>query len=177
LCTNGKSLCIWFTGLPCSGKTTLAKALEKFLLSEGFKTKLYDGDEVRKSISRDLGFSKEDRIENIKRVAILALEDVKQGYIVLVALVSPYREIRESVKKMFGKDKFIEVFADAPLEICEQRDVKGLYKKARAGEIKNFTGIDDPYEPPLNPDVHLRTDLLTKEECLNKLINFIREKL
>ncbi len=173
---NHKGFCIWFTGLPCAGKTTLAKKLYEALNEMGYKVRLYDGDEVRRTISKDLGFSKEERIENMSRVAKKALEDVAQGYIVIVALVSPYREARKEIREKFGDGIFIEVFVDAPIEVCEKRDVKGLYKKAREGLIKNFTGIDDPYEPPENPEIHLRTDLLTEEEALKFLKNFLLEK-
>lgn len=174
--TDNTGLCIWFTGLPCSGKTTISRELYKILTQKGFKVKLFDGDKVRKTLSKDLGFSREDRRENVMRVAKLAKEYVDKGYIVLCALVSPYRKDREEVRAMFEDGKFIEVFVDAPLEVCEKRDTEGLYKKAREGLIKNFTGIDDPYEPPENPEIHLRTDLLTKEEALKFLKNFLLEK-
>ena len=170
---NNKGVCIWLTGLPCAGKTTLAKGLYQFLKEKGVKVKLYDGDKVRKTISKDLGFSKEDRIENMRRVALRALEDVKNGYTVIVALVSPYKAARELIRKMFENGSFIEVFVDAPLEVCEMRDAKGLYKMAREGLIKGFTGIDDPYEPPEAPEVHLDTTKLTPEESARKIVEYL----
>ncbi|MFH8087097.1 MAG: adenylyl-sulfate kinase [Candidatus Aenigmatarchaeota archaeon] len=171
---KNKGLCIWLTGLPCSGKTTIAQKLSEELRKKGYKVRLFDGDEVRKTISKDLGFSREDRIENMLRVATLAQEYVLKGYISICALVSPYRETREKIRRMFSNNSFIEVYIDAPLEVCESRDIKGLYRKAREGIIKNFTGITDPYEPPENPEVHLRTDMLKVEDCVGILLDFIK---
>jgi adenylyl-sulfate kinase len=173
---NNKGFCVWLTGLTCAGKTTLAKGLYQFLKEKGLKVKLYDGDEMRKTISKDLGFSKEDRIENMRRVALRALEDVKNGYIVIVALVSPYKEARESIRKMFENGSFIEVFVDAPLEVCMKRDTKGLYQKALAGLIRNFTGVDDPYEPSENPEVYINTAESTPEENMRKMIEYFVDR-
>lgn len=170
---NSKGVCIWLTGLPCAGKTSIARKLFEELTKSGYKVKLFDGDEVRKTISKDLGFSKADRIENMRRVAKIARDFVDQGYIVICALVSPYKDGRREVRNIFTHGSFIEVFVDAPLEVCEKRDPKGMYKKARAGLIKNFTGIDDPYEPSEAPEVHLKTDIFPLEECVERLIQFI----
>jgi len=170
---NSKGVCIWLTGLPCAGKTSIARKLFEELAKNGYKVRLFDGDEVRKTISKDLGFSKADRIENMKRVAKIARDFVEQGYIVICALVSPYKDGRSKVRNMFTNGSFIEVFVDAPLEICEKRDTKGMYKKARAGLIKNFTGIDDPYEPPEAPEVHLKTDILSIDESVSLIMNYI----
>lgn len=160
---------IWFTGLSGAGKTSISSALEQKLLSDGYKNvEILDGDVVRQNLTKGLGFSKEDRDENIRRVGFVANLLTRNQVIVLVSAISPYQEIRQEVRERIGN--FIEVYVNAPLAICEQRDVKGLYKKARAGEIKNFTGIDDPYEPPLNPDVECRTDLETLEESVAKVL-------
>ena len=143
---------IWFTGLSGSGKTTIAHVVEEKLLDAGVPVEILDGDVVRENLSKGLGFSKEDRDTNIRRIAFVAHLLQRNGTFVITAAISPYRDIREEARDMMGKD-FVEVFADAPLEVCEERDVKGLYAKARAGEIKGFTGIDDPYEAPENAEV------------------------
>lgn len=173
---ENKGLCVWFTGLPCAGKTTISKRLYEVLVRENFKVRLFDGDEVRKTISKDLGFSREDRRENVLRVAKIAKDLVDQGYIVICALVSPYRKDREEVRKMFEEGEFMEVFVDTSIEVCEKRDTRGLYKKARLGLIKNFTGIDDPYEVPDKPDVHLKTEKESIEECVDRVLRRIRQK-
>lgn len=172
-----KGFCLWLTGLPSSGKSTLAYGLADFLRSEGFKVKVYDGDEVRRTISADLGFSRKDREENQWRVARLAKEDVERGYIVICALVSPYRETREQIREFIGVERFWEVFVEAPLEVCKGRDRKGLYVRAISGELSDFTGLSDPYEPPLFPDLHIRTDKHTVEESLAMLKDFVLKKL
>lgn len=146
---------IWFTGLSGSGKTTIAHEVEDALYTAGVPIEVLDGDVVRENLSKGLGFSKEDRDINIRRIAFVAHLLQRNGVFVITAAISPYRAVREEARAMI-KD-FVEVHADAPLEVCEQRDVKGLYAKARAGEIKGFTGIDDPYEPPSNPEVTCRT--------------------
>ncbi len=150
--------CIWFTGLSGAGKSTLANALEKRLFALGHHTYLLDGDNVRHGLNRDLGFTAEDRVENIRRVAEVARLMVDAGLIVLVSFISPYRAERRMARELFAEGEFIEVFVDTPLEICEQRDAKGLYAKARAGELVNFTGVDAPYEAPLAPEIHLHTE-------------------
>jgi bifunctional enzyme CysN/CysC len=149
--------CVWLTGLSGSGKSTIANLVEKKLLAMGQHTYLLDGDNVRHGLNKDLGFTDEDRVENIRRVAEVARLMVDAGLIVLVSFISPFRAERRMAREMFAEGEFIEVFVDTPLEVAEQRDVKGLYAKARAGEIRNFTGIDSPYEVPENPEVVLGT--------------------
>ncbi|GBF79011.1 adenylyl-sulfate kinase [Aphanothece sacrum] len=158
---------IWLTGLSGAGKTTITEALEQKLREGNYSLEVLDGDIVRTNLTKGLGFSKEDRDENIRRIGFVANLLTRNGVIVLVSAISPYREIREEVRGKIGN--FVEVFVNAPLAVCEGRDVKGLYKRARAGEIKSFTGIDDPYEPPLDPEVECRTDLETLEESVNKI--------
>src|SRR4028119_694435 len=148
---------VWFTGLSGAGKTTISSAIEKKLKSYGYKVEVLDGDLVRQNLTKGLGFSKEDRDENIRRVGFVSALLTRNEVIVLVSAISPYQETRQEVRHRIGN--FVEVYVNAPLEVCEKRDVKGLYKKARSGEIKNFTGINDPYQPPLNPEVECRTDL------------------
>jgi adenylylsulfate kinase len=160
---------IWFTGLSGSGKTTIAHQVEEKLLASGVPVEILDGDVVRENLSRGLGFSKEDRDINIRRIAFVAHLLQRNGVFVITAAISPYRAIREEARSMI-KD-FVEVYAEAPLEVCEQRDVKGLYAKARAGEIKGFTGVDDPYEPPPGPEVTCRTDRETVQESAQKVID------
>jgi len=158
---------VWLTGLSGAGKTTITQALEKKLRDGGYALEVLDGDIVRTNLTKGLGFSKEDRDENIRRIGFVANLLTRHGVIVLVSAISPYREIRDEVRQRIGN--FVEVFVNAPLAVCEGRDVKGLYARARSGEIKGFTGIDDPYEPPLNPDVECRTDLETIDECVDKV--------
>lgn len=145
--------------------------MERELRSRGYSVELLDGDIVRQYLTKGLGYSKEDREENIRRIGFVAQLLTRNGVIVLVAVISPYREIREEVKKRIRD--FIEVYVNAPLEVCEQRDPKGLYKKARAGELRNFTGIDDPYEPPLHPDVECRTAEETVEDSIQKVLQYM----
>ncbi len=164
---------IWFTGLSGSGKTTIAHAVEELLLGAGVPVEILDGDVVRENLSKGLGFSKEDRDINIRRIAFVAHLLQRNGVFVITAAISPYRSIREEARAMI-KD-FVEVHADAPLEVCEERDVKGLYAKARAGEIKQFTGVDDPYEPPSRPEVHCRTDQESVEESTQKVLGKLVE--
>ncbi len=164
---------VWFTGLSGAGKTTISRAVDKELKSYSYNVEILDGDVVRQNLTKGLGFSKEDRDENIRRVGFVAGLLTRNQVIVLVSAISPYQEIRQEVRERIGN--FVEVYVNAPLEVCEQRDVKGLYKKARAGEIKNFTGIDDPYEPPLNPEVECRTDLESLEESVSKVLAKLRE--
>ncbi|HDI82709.1 MAG TPA: adenylyl-sulfate kinase [candidate division WOR-3 bacterium] len=164
---------VWFTGLPSSGKSTLAQRLKDELIKRGFRVEVLDGDVVREHISRGLGFSKEDRDENIRRIYHVAYLLKRNGVVVITAAISPYREIRQEARELL-KD-FVEVYASCPVEKCIERDVKGMYKKALAGEIKNFTGIDDPYEPPENPEVVCETDKETVEESVKKIINKLIE--
>jgi bifunctional enzyme CysN/CysC len=162
--------CLWFTGLSGSGKSTIANLLEKRLHAEGKHTYVLDGDNVRHGLNRDLGFTEVDRVENIRRVAEVAKLLVDAGLIVIVAFISPFRAERQLARSLFHPGEFIEVFVDTPLEECERRDVKGLYAKARRGELKNFTGIDSDYELPEAPEVHLRTTGLLPEICVNEII-------
>ncbi len=168
-----RGVTVWLTGLSGAGKTTITKALEQKLQAEGYDFEVLDGDVVRTNLTKGLGFSKEDRDENIRRIGFVSNLLTRHGVIVLVSAISPYREIREEVKAKIGD--FVEVFVNAPLAVCEDRDVKGLYKLARSGEIKTFTGISDPYEPPLNPEVECRTDLETLEDSLAKVWQKLEE--
>lgn len=168
-----RGVTIWFTGLSGAGKTTITGQVEAKLRADGYKLEVLDGDVVRENLTKDLGFSKEDRDENIRRIGFVSQLLTRNGVIVLVSAISPYRAVREEVKAKVGD--FIEVFVNAPLAECERRDVKGLYKRARAGEIKAFTGIDDPYEPPLNPEVECRTDLEELDESVAKVLNKLEE--
>ena len=164
---------IWFTGLSGSGKTTIAHVVEEKLLDAGVPVEILDGDVVRENLSKGLGFSEEDRNTNIRRIAFVAHLLQRNGVFVITAAISPYRAIRDEARAMI-KD-FVEVFADAPLEVCEERDVKGLYKKARAGEIKGFTGIDDPYEAPDSAEVVAKTGEQSVEESAQQVINKLIE--
>ena len=164
---------IWFTGLSGSGKTTIAHVVEEKLLDAGVGVEILDGDVVRENLSKGLGFSKEDRDTNIRRIAFVAHLLQRNGTFVITAAISPYREIRDEARAMI-KD-FIEIYADAPLEVCEERDVKGLYAKARAGEIKGFTGIDDPYEAPENAELVIKTGEQSPEESAQQVIDKLIE--
>lgn len=168
-----RGVTVWFTGLSGAGKTTICRAVEKELRSRNYKLEVLDGDVVRQNLTKGLGFSKEDRDENIRRIGFVSHVLTRNGVVVLVSAISPYRDIRNEVRERIGD--FVEVFVNAPVEVCESRDVKGLYKRARAGEIKQFTGIDDPYEAPLNPDVECRTDQETEEESVGKVIAKLEE--
>ncbi len=168
-----RGVTVWLTGLSGAGKSTITEALQAKLIAEGYSIEVLDGDIVRTNLTKGLGFSKEDRDENIRRIGFVSNLLTRHGVIVLVSAISPYREIREEVRGKIGN--FVEVFVNAPLNVCEDRDVKGLYKRARAGEIKSFTGIDDPYEPPFNPEVECRTDLETLEESVAKVWNKLTE--
>ncbi|MFN8473531.1 MAG: bifunctional sulfate adenylyltransferase/adenylylsulfate kinase [Anaerolineae bacterium] len=177
-----QGVCIWFTGLSGAGKSTIAEALTTLLMEHGRQITVLDGDVVRTHLSKGLGFSKEDRDTNIRRIGFLAGEIVRHGGVAVCAAVSPYRATRNDVRAMVGDDQFVEVFVDTPLEVCEQRDVKGMYAKARRGEIKEFTGIDDPYEPPLDPELTLDTLSQTPEENARAILawlvarGFVREE-
>ncbi|MBU0960552.1 MAG: adenylyl-sulfate kinase [Proteobacteria bacterium] len=170
------SVNLWFTGLSGSGKSTLAHAVEERLHLMGCRTYVFDGDNVRHGICGDLGFSLEDRSENMRRIAEMVNLFLDSGVISLTAFISPLQADRERVKKIIGPENIIEVYCNCPLEICEQRDVKGLYKKARAGEIKNYTGISSPYEAPENADIELDTGTLPLRECVNIIITELRER-
>ena len=171
-----KACCVWFTGLSGSGKSTIANLVEKRLHADGLHTYLLDGDNLRHGINRDLGFTEADRVENIRRVGEIAKLMVDAGLIVLVSLISPYRADRELARGLFAEGDFLEVFVDTPLEICEQRDPKGLYLKAREGKIKNFTGIDSPYEAPVSPELHISTVDVSAYEATAIVREFIYKK-
>ncbi|MBD2364694.1 adenylyl-sulfate kinase [Anabaena minutissima FACHB-250] len=160
---------IWFTGLSGAGKTTISTEVAQRLRSRGLKVEVLDGDIVRQNLTRDLGFSRADRDENIRRIGFVAQLLTRNGVIVLVSAISPYQDVRQEVRQKIGSN-FIEVYVNAPLSTCEERDVKGLYKRARQGEIKFFTGIDDPYEPPLKPEVECFTDQESLEQSVAKVI-------
>lgn len=166
-----KPCLIWFTGLSGSGKSTIANALERKLYALEKHTYLLDGDNVRHGLNKDLGFSDSDRVENIRRIGEMSKLFIDAGLIVISAFISPFQSDRESVRNLVNNDEFIEVFIDAPIEICEERDPKGLYQKARCGEIKNFTGIDSPYEAPLNPEIHIKTDVMSVDESVQLIID------
>ncbi|ACA99485.1 MULTISPECIES: adenylyl-sulfate kinase [Cyanophyceae] len=168
-----RGVTVWFTGLSGAGKTTISHALAERLKAAGCKLEILDGDIVRTNLTKGLGFSKEDRDENIRRIGFVSHLLTRNGVIVFVSAISPYREIREEVRQRIGD--FVEIFVNAPLEECERRDVKGLYQRARAGEIKGFTGIDDPYEAPTNPEVECRTDLEELEESIEKVMKKLTE--
>lgn len=174
---NQKSQLIWFTGLSGSGKSTLAVGLEKKLFDKGFKTYLLDGDNVRQGLNKDLAFDDAGRKENIRRIGEVANLMLDAGTIVLSAFISPFKADRALIRELVGSDNFIEIFADCPIEVCEQRDVKGLYQKARSGAIKNFTGIDSPYEIPVNPDLIIKTHELSLEDSLDLLLNKILPRI
>jgi adenylylsulfate kinase len=172
-----RSLVIWFTGLSGSGKTTLSDALEQELYQRGFKTYILDGDKIRNGLCKDLGFSEFDRAENIRRVGEVANLMMDAGLIVLSAFISPFESDRNLVREMIGANNLVRVFVDCPLEVCEQRDVKGLYKKARAGEIKTFTGISSPFEIPQESELVLKTAEKSKEELVGMILEFILPKI
>ncbi len=159
----------WFTGLSGSGKSTLAIALERQLFDIGYNVVVLDGDNIRTGINNNLSFSPDDRIENIRRIAEVAKLFLANGMICIVSFISPTRDMRSMAKQIIDTEDFVEVFIDTPIEICEARDVKGLYKKARAGEILDFTGVNAPYETPLKPDVHIHTESMTIENSLLQL--------
>ena len=168
-----RSKCLWLTGLSGSGKSTIAESLEKKLFYENFFCQVLDGDNIRSGINNNLGFSLEDRKENIRRIAEIAKLYLHSGVITINSFISPTIAIRQYAQSIIGADDFIEIYINAPLEVCEQRDVKGLYKKARKGEIKGFTGIDSPYEAPENPALEIKTAELTLEESVETIYKFI----
>lgn len=166
-----KPVVLWFTGLSGSGKSTVANAVESRLMALGKHSYLLDGDNVRHGLNKDLGFSDQDRIENIRRIGEVAKLFVDSGSIVLTAFISPFISDRQQVRDLLEQGQFLEVFIDTPLEVCESRDPKGLYKKARSGEIKNFTGISSDYEAPLNPEIHIKTAEYSVEECAKQVVD------
>lgn len=174
---NGhKSFIIWFTGISGSGKSTLAHRLEEELYKLGLRTYVLDGDNIRTGLNRDLGFSPEDREENIRRIGEVAKLFVDAGVVVLTAFISPYRKDRDTIRSLVKPGEFIEVYVKCSLETCEKRDVKGLYKKARMGEIKQFTAIEHPYEEPENPELVIDTDRETVEQSINRILSYLRQQ-
>jgi bifunctional enzyme CysN/CysC len=172
---KGQRACVvWFTGLPGAGKSTIAGLVERRLFALGHHTYLMDGDNVRHGLNRDLGFSAADRVENIRRVAEVAALMVDAGLIVLTAFISPFRSERDAARRLLGGAGFLEVHVDAPLALVEQRDPKGLYRKARRGEIRNFTGIDSPYEAPEQPELRLETGALAADACADAVLALLR---
>ncbi len=171
-----KSAILWFTGFSCAGKSTLAYKVEERLFERGLRAYVLDGDNVRTGLNGDLGFSAEDRKENIRRIGEVAKLFVDAGLIAMAAFISPYEKDREFVRSIVEDDEFIEIYVKCSLEVCEQRDVKGFYKKARAGIIKNFTGIDAPYQEPENPEIVVETDKITVEKSVEKIMNYLEEK-
>ena len=172
-----RGLMIWFTGLSGSGKSTVAIALERELHKRGLLCRILDGDNIRCGINNNLGFSPADRVENIRRIAEVGKLFVDTGIITIAAFISPNNDMREMAAKIIGKDNFVEVYISTPIEVCEQRDVKGLYAKARRGEIKDFTGVSAPFEAPQSPDLELDTSSLSLEESVNSLLNYILPKI
>lgn len=173
---NQRGMMLWFTGLSGSGKSTVAIALERELHSRGLLCRILDGDNIRSGINNNLGFSAEDRVENIRRIAEVGRLFVDTGIITIAAFISPNNQLREMAAEIIGKDDFVEVFVSTPLEECEKRDVKGLYAKARCGEIKNFTGISAPFEAPEHPDITLDTSKLPVEESVKILLDYVLPK-
>ena len=164
---------LWLTGLSGSGKSTIAQDLERQLYNKGYIPQVLDGDNIRVGINNNLGFSLEDRKENIRRIAEVAKLYLNSGIITICSFISPTIEIRNFAKQIIGTENFIEIYINAPIEVCEKRDVKGLYQKARKGMIKGFTGIDSPYEPPINPAIEIKTDQLSLEESVEQIFNYI----
>jgi len=173
---NQKPCVLWFTGLSGAGKSTIANALDKKLHEMGMHTYLLDGDNVRHGLSKDLGFTDEDRIENLRRVAEVSKLMVDAGLIVISAFISPFKSERQMARDLFSDGEFLEVFIDTPLEVAEQRDVKGLYKKARAGELKNFTGIDSPYEQPKSPELSLLSHKFSLDDLVQQTVQLLETK-
>ncbi len=171
-----QGVCIWFTGLSAAGKSTTAEALERLVIAQGRRVTMLDGDVVRTHLSKGLGFSKEDRDVNIRRIGFAASEIVRHGGVVVCAAVSPYRAIRDEVRSMMEEGRFIEVYVDTPIDVCEKRDPKGLYAKARQGLLKGFTGIDDPYEPPLKAEITLDTVANSEEVNARLILDYLIQR-
>ena len=174
---NHRSVVLWFTGLSGSGKSTLAHALEEKLFQKGCRTFVLDGDNVRHGLNSNLDFSEADRSENIRRISEVSKLMLEAGLIVMTAFISPFKKDRNEARSLILNGNFIEIYCEASLETCENRDVKGLYKRARAGEIKNYTGIDSPYEVPENPELIIDTDKETLNESVSKILNYLEENI
>lgn len=172
-----RSMVLWFTGLSGSGKSTIANMVEYGLYKKGINTFSLDGDNVRRGLNKNLGFSREDRQENLRRIAEVAKLFIEGGNVVVASFISPLKSDREFIKDIIGRENFVEVFVNTSLEECERRDVKGLYAKARAGEIKNFTGIDAPYEPPKYPEIEIKTEQENLETSVARILDFLKSKL
>jgi len=172
---NHRSIVLWFTGLSGSGKSTLAHALEEKLFQKGCRTFVLDGDNVRHGLNSNLGFSEEGRTENIRRISEVSKLMLESGLIVMTAFISPFSKDRNEARNLISNDDFIEIYCKASLEVCEARDVKGLYKLARAGEIKNYTGVDSPYEEPENPELTINTDRQTLDNSVSKILSFLEQ--
>ena len=173
---NHKSVALWFTGLSGSGKSTMSHALEERLFNKGCRTFVLDGDNVRHGLNSNIGFSDKDRKENIRRIGEVSKLMMEAGFIIMTAFISPYREDRIAVRNLIPNGDFVEIYCKASLKTCEARDVKGLYKRARAGEIKNYTGIDSPYEVPENADLIIDTDQETIEDSVSIILSFLKKK-
>jgi len=173
---NQRALLLWFTGLSGSGKSTLSNAVEGFLFEKGFTTYALDGDNTRMGLNSNLGFSSEDRKENIRRIGEVSKLMLDAGLIVCASFVSPFKADRDRIKEIVGKENIVEIYVSTPLEECEKRDVKGLYKKARLGEILDFTGVSSPYEAPENPDINIDTTNVSIAEAVNQIYNYIKLK-
>lgn len=173
---NHRSICLWFTGLSGAGKSTLAHAVEERLHQTGRRTIVLDGDNVRHGLCSNLGFSIEDRAENIRRIGEMSRLFVEAGIITLTAFISPFRSERRRVRELLGGRDFIEIYCDCPLSVCERRDVKGIYKRARAGEIANFTGISSPYEEPEHPEVRVDTAARSVDQCVEQIIDYLNRR-
>ncbi|WP_081210020.1 adenylyl-sulfate kinase [Salegentibacter sediminis] len=175
---NGhKSFVIWFLGLSGSGKSTLANKVEEKLFQQGINTYSLDGDNIRQGLNKNLGFSREDRHENLRRIAEVAKLFVDNGNVVIASFITPMESDRNSIKEIIGEDEFVEVFVNTSVEECERRDVKGLYKKARSGEIKNFTGIDAPFEKPVKPAIEIKTEEEAPEHAVERIMEVLQDKL
>lgn len=170
-----KPFILWFTGLSASGKSTIANLVEKKLFERKYNTYLLDGDNIRHGLNKDLGFDDKDRVENIRRIGEVSKLFLDAGIIVLTAFISPFQSDRDLVRNLFQEEQFLEIFIDSSLEVCEKRDPKGIYAKARRGEIKNFTGIDSPYQAPTKPDIHILNDNITSDEAANQIIEFLKK--
>jgi adenylylsulfate kinase len=170
-----KPFILWFTGLSASGKSTLANIVEQKMFNMNYKTYLLDGDNVRHGLNKDLGFDEESRVENIRRIGEVSKLFLNSGIIVLTAFISPFKSDRQLVRSLFEKDQFLEIFIDSSLEVCENRDPKGMYAKARSGEIKNFTGISSPYEAPETPEIHVINNSITLDDASDQIINYLIE--
>ena len=174
---NQKARAIWMSGLSGAGKTTLALGLEKELFKRGYLAQVIDGDNIREGLNKNLSFTNDDRKENLRRIAEVSKLFLNCGIIAINSFISPTIETRKLARGIIGEEDFLEVYVNSPLEVCEMRDIKGLYKLARNGKISNFTGIDSPYESPLHPDIEIHTDQFTVEECIKQLLDFVLPRI